>query len=207
MGLIAAGIVGCGQQAPADVMGGGDTASDHSQPLAEHEDAQLRVDTDPAADTVRSTLTLSFRGRGPYRELRAIRIKIGQGKSARHLTGADFNITRPGDKALRSTARLFLPSSGRMPIQVALVAGMRDTIGVVRTDLELRPGHAYGLNILAGWPPLAASYCGGKEFDRVAPLRAGARSVKLRPREYGPPLVDSLFVRVSAIDQRARGRC
>lgn len=208
LGLIAAGFIGCSAPTPANERGVGDTSSVQTQLItAEDQDADVTVEAGVALDTVPAVLTLSFRGRGPYRELQAVRITIGQGESARHLTGADFNVTRPGDRALRSTARLYLPSSGRLPIHVVLLDGTLDTIGLVTTDLNLRPGYAYGVRIVAGWPRPAASYCGGKEFDRVSPLRRVARSVELRPGEHGPPLIDSLFLSVSAIDQGSTGLC
>jgi hypothetical protein len=105
-----------------------------------------------------------------YRHLALLHVTVGEGRSARELRGSDFTTAGYGTP---HSELLEVPSSGQLPIRVALVSAAGDTLASARLEFVLRPAHTYWVTVRAGGARPTGMCIGRVTAAPISPGKAG----------------------------------
>lgn len=137
-----------------------------------------------------SSLGISFRGQGPYRDSSLVRVTLGEGRNARQIEGRRFRSGQDSVNGYDPTPHLGpipVATHGTLPIRVDLVSSAGDTLSTLHASLQLQPRYDYGITIFAGYSRRPETMCTVETY--AAPMRNGLRS----------RAADSMFVLISGL--------
>lgn len=132
-----------------------------------------------------SKLVITYSGRGSYADSSLVRVALGEGRKAHHISGKSFTSGHDsafGYKTSPHVGPIRVGTHGELPVRVALVGPAGDTLASVSTALRLEPRYEFWIEIIAGRVQRPKGMCTGE-----------IHAVSIGPGPQGP-LPDSLFV-------------
>lgn len=137
-----------------------------------------------------SSLVISFRGRGLYRDSGLVRITLDEGGNARHIEKRSFSSGQDPVSGYDPTPHagpIPVGTHGTLPIRIDLVSPAGDTLSTVHAHLRLRPRYRFSATIFAGYAPRPQTMCMVETY--AAPIRTSLPSGS----------ADSLFVLIGGL--------